>query len=41
MRAALAGIVAAIAIAVIGYFALSQLQEPTSERFAVKQSVRL
>jgi hypothetical protein len=41
MKAAIGGVIAAIVIAVIGYFALGALQEPTAERYAVKQSVRL
>jgi hypothetical protein len=41
MKAAIAGIAAAIVIAVVGWLALSSIQEPTAERYAVKQSVRL
>jgi hypothetical protein len=41
MKAAIAGIAAAIVIAVVGWFALGQIQQPTSDRYAVKQSVRL
>jgi hypothetical protein len=41
MKAAIAGIVGAIVIAVASYVVLTHFQEPTSERFAVKDSVRL
>lgn len=41
MRAALAGIAAAIIIAVGAYFVLGNLQQPAAERFAATDSVRL
>jgi hypothetical protein len=41
MKAAIAGIVGAILIAVVSYFVLTHFQEPSSERYAVKDSVRL
>jgi hypothetical protein len=41
MKAALAGIIGAIAIALASYVVLTHFEEPTSERFAVKDSVRL
>lgn len=41
MRAALAGIAAAIVIAVGAFLVLGNLQEPSANRFAAADSVRL
>jgi hypothetical protein len=41
MKAALAGIAAAVVIAIGAYVVLGNLQEPAAKRFAAADSVRL